>query len=212
MKKGFLFLGFLGVFLHSLNGYGGTNLASSKDPSVSQSYKTIVIYVRSDLAHRQVAEQKIIKELSKWSNARVIPSLDLFPVVKTYSKSEIQKALQDNGVDGLIIAQITNSQNYQTVMDIPTYQTVFGNVGGYSTTLSVPTTTSIPMSYTVWNSKIQFFDFTSGKQVWYAEGVTDGLTENGMMNNLIKKAVSILLDDGLIDRDTTSLKRSYRGY
>lgn len=196
--KRFLFTFFL--ILPSIS-FAGTNMVSFKEPGLTKTYSVVVVAVNADLKSKKEAEDRAVRELSKKSSARFIAETEILSPLRSYTPEEVLSALRANKVDAVLFAEVVNAKTDTHSVSIPQYGTTYGHVGGQSVALTGQTgTLSYDYTTSTWKSKIQLMDASSGKMVWMAEAVTEGYTEGGMRNNLVKKTVQESLKAGLFPK------------
>lgn len=181
--------------------FAGTDMVSFKDPAINRTYGTVVVSVNADLKSKKEAEDKAVKELSKKSPAKFIAETEILSPLKTYTPEETLSALRAHNVEAILFAEVVDARTDTHSVSIPQYGTTYGYVGGQSVSLTGQTgTMNYDYTTSTWKSKIQLVDASSGKVVWMAEAVTDGYTEGGMRNNLIKKTVQESLKANLFPK------------
>jgi hypothetical protein len=167
--------------------------------------KVLVIAAISELETRQAVESKLNNELSERCDVGgSAKSIDLFFPGETYSSEQVASKIQANGVDAILVFQITglgsiNIQLPQTTTT-NTSGSVTGNTfSGHSTTTTYNNNFSQPnASYTV-----SLYSVKDGKNAWYATANAKGSVFSNIKSlstGMANKAIDKLLDDGVIKR------------
>lgn len=200
-----LFVPLLGVTLFvGACAVASTQARSQVDPEArSKKFGHVMVVGEfGDIGARQDAEVACVNALRRNSH-QATTSTRLFFAGRTYSQAEIQKTLDDAGIDAVLILSPTEAGSASTW--IPQTQTTEAAAGVAGNTVVGAARTTTSGGYSVSKPWARFhaslFDRSVGRSVWIASFDSGGNAfagHNDLLVSMAKKAGSALSQQGLL--------------
>jgi len=190
--------------LFFLSSCAWTTLNSIRNPKfITKKYKKILIVAPfSDLSLRQTTEGAFNAQLGL-AGVTAIPSVQVFPPLKPYSKEEIESVLRENNIDAVLVVALQNYWNSQSY--IPKSSSTRGSATLYGNSLSYQTYTQEYGGYYISKPRVTFeirlYDTKTGEIVWLATSFTRGnafANYNTLANSLAQAAVKRLIRENVV--------------
>ncbi|RXG66011.1 hypothetical protein ES695_05115, partial [Candidatus Atribacteria bacterium 1244-E10-H5-B2] len=175
-KKYFLIIAFL-IFAMFLVGCAKTTLTTIRNPELFQIKfgKILVVAPFSDIDLRKQTEEAFIAKFNL-SGVNAISSMQRIPPVKDYSEQELLKILEQDKIDGILVAGLKDYWTSQTY--VPKSSSSRGSASLYGNSLYYRSYTQEYGGYYISKPNVKFeirlFDSGSGQVAWLATSLTKG--------------------------------------
>jgi len=212
-KKYFLIIAFL-IFAMFLVGCAKTTLSTIRNPELFQIKfgKILIVAPFSDIGLRKQTEDAFIVKLNL-SGINAISSMQRIPPVKDYSEQELLNILEQDKIDGILVAGLKDYWTSQTY--VPKSSSTRGSASLYGNSLYYRSYTQEYGGYYISKPNVKFeirlFDSKSGQVAWLATSLTKGnafADYNALANSLAKKVVKILIEEDLLELTITDIKEA----
>ena len=212
-KKYFLIIAFL-IFAMFLVGCAKTTLTTIRNPELFQIKfgKILVVAPFSDIGMRKQTEDAFIAKFNL-SGMDAISSMQRIPPVKDYSEQELLKILEQDKIDGILVAGLKDYWTSQTY--VPKSSSSRGSATLYGNSLYYRSYTQEYGGYYISKPNVKFeirlFDSRSGQVAWLATSLTKGnafADYNTLANSLAKKVVKMLIEENILKLTVTDIKKA----
>ena len=164
---------FLAIFL----GCATTDISTLRNPlygSITFS-KLLVSAPFQDLETRRIAESSFVNKFNELGIEAVM-AIDLIPPIKVYTEEEINKIINTNHIDGVLIATLTDYYTDQAY--VPESSKTTGSATVYGNRIYGNSTTRKSGGYYINKPRVRFevniYTTTTGDIVWKATSFTRG--------------------------------------
>lgn len=193
-------------------GCASTNITAVKDPAFADRiYLKPAIYANTeDLQWRRSLEDTFVSELKK-HGIESLTTIELAPPTREYRPDELAKILADNGVDALLLVEISqtgveNRYIPQTSSTTTTHGTVStsGNSGAYQGQSHTTTTGGYEVSLPWAQMQTSLIDTATGQKAWIASSYTGGdefTNFDNIRTSYCKEVLRQLIADGLLQEN-----------
>ena len=212
MKRKYFFVILFLIFAMFLVGCADTTLSTIRNPELSQIKfgKILVVAPFSDIGLRKQTENNFIAKFNL-SGMNAISSIQIIPPVKDYNEQELLNILEQNKIDGILVAGLQDYWTSQTY--VPKSSSTQGTASSYGNSLYYRSYTKEYGGYYISKPNVKFeirlFDSKSGQVAWLVTSVTRGnafADYNTLANSLAKEVVKKLIEENMLELTVTENK------
>ncbi|MBA7540586.1 hypothetical protein ES705_32885 [subsurface metagenome] len=214
MKRKYFFVILFLIFTMFLVGCAKTTLTTIRNPELFQIKfgKILVVAPFSDIGMRKQTEDAFIAKFNL-SGVNAISSMQRIPPVKDYSEQELLRILEQDKIDGILVAGLKDYWTSQTY--VPKSSSSRGSASLYGNSLYYRSYTQEYGGYYISKPNVKFeirlFDSRSGQVAWLATSLTKGnafADYNTLANSLAKKVVKMLIEENILELTVTDIKEA----